>query len=206
MPFPVHRLVEHAKIHSDFFPGVRHRSARPRPDSVMRVGSIISRNCAACREPDCCQINGSPFFLSEYDIQRISAETSLAPESFVVDSSIRDMPHKALRTKPDGTCVFLEGKHPADARCAVYDLRPLDCQLYPFTIELIDADYYWIQYLACEEKYLSIDLERLLEHLESVVLQRFSDKELESYAVADPPQVALLLRRRVIRRVRQIPR
>ena len=35
----------------------------------------------------------------------------------------------ALRTKPDGSCVFLENK-----RCKIYDNRPTICRVYPYML------------------------------------------------------------------------
>jgi hypothetical protein len=36
----------------------------------------------------------------------------------------------ALRKKPDGDCIFLDG-----GRCSIYDLRPRICRTYPFFLE-----------------------------------------------------------------------
>jgi len=36
----------------------------------------------------------------------------------------------ALRKKPDGDCIFLEG-----GRCAIYDVRPWICRTYPFYLD-----------------------------------------------------------------------
>lgn len=168
----------------------------------MRVGSLISRNCAACQQPDCCQLNGSPFFLTEFDVSRIASRTGLRRDKFVRLAEDQDQDHLTLRTKADGTCIFYDASAAGSRRCQVYASRPLDCRLYPFTVELIGIEYYWVQYSACADRYVSNRIEQLLEHLERTLLPRFSAAELARYATADAGGPAVALKRTVIRKVR----
>jgi Fe-S-cluster containining protein len=167
---------------------------------AMRVGDLISANCAACREPDCCQLNGSPFFLTEYDVSRIHQGTGLDCEGFSFEKGVNQERYYSLQTKADGTCIFYDKDTVGNQRCKIYPHRPLDCRLYPFTVELIAGECWWVQYLSCGGRYLNRDIEDLLEHLEVSVVPLFSRKEILGYATADSDAV-VALPRQVLRKV-----
>lgn len=81
--------------------------------------------CARCGE--CCRVPGQ-VHLTEADIARLAAQLGLGESDFIQQHTelARDRRDLALKAKPDGTCIFLEG-----AACIVYPARPQQCAGYP---------------------------------------------------------------------------
>ncbi len=85
--------------------------------------------CTGCGK--CC--TGSPgyVFLSETDMERLSAHLSLSLEEFAKKYTRLVEGQYALLDRPSfGDCIFLEKN-----RCNVYEARPIQCQTFPWWID-----------------------------------------------------------------------
>lgn len=107
-------------------------SAFPR-EELEEIIREIGFSCSLCGR--CCtkEYNGHVFLLSE-DTKRVK---EFAPDAVM---PAPDYPYSdaagnfyvsgyALKTKPDGDCIFLENK-----RCTIYDRRFAICRLYPYML------------------------------------------------------------------------
>lgn len=71
--------------------------------------------------------------LLESEAEEISAATGQPIEDFCNESN-GTQPYIYEMKKCEGDCVFLK-----DHKCTIYELRPLICRFYPFTLKF-DAD------------------------------------------------------------------
>ncbi len=65
--------------------------------------------------------------------------------------------YQMKRQKDNNSCVFYK-----DCKCSIYDIRPIDCRIFPYDIKLEkDGNYYLVYYLAnnCETR--NIDIENI---------------------------------------------
>ena len=82
--------------------------------------------CTGCGE--CCTGPSGAVYLSERDVERLSAALQLAREEFVGRYTQWSDSELALADKPSANeCVFLAG-----TACSVYEARPTQCRTYPF--------------------------------------------------------------------------
>jgi Fe-S-cluster containining protein len=83
-------------------------------------------------------------------------------------------------------CVFLD----REGKCSIYDLRPLDCRLFPLDIIEENGEYYWCVFTTCPDwprmKEMLEPLIPLLEQKMSLSLWRQFQKQItvtkEEYA------------------------
>ena len=68
----------------------------------------------------------------ESEVRHISNKTGLRPLSFA-SRSLSIPPYRYRMKKRNGKCVFLEGK-----ACRIYNMRPLICSFYPFSLKTGD--------------------------------------------------------------------
>lgn len=66
--------------------------------------------------------------LLESEVKCISKATGMKVSEFTVEAKWGGYTHRMK--KRNGKCPFLDGK-----ACKIYNLRPLLCRLYPFSIE-----------------------------------------------------------------------
>ena len=89
----------------------------------------MSRVTYACQRcGNCCRWPGAVRLATE-EVPRIAAFLGLAPEAFV-DRHTDLMPDRralTLRSRADGSCVFLEGIN----TCAIQAVKPLQCAGFP---------------------------------------------------------------------------
>lgn len=103
--------------------------------------------CTACGA--CCLGNGEEYvFLAAGEDETIRAHLGLTPEWFRRRYLIRMTNGElALRMTAANTCSFLQD----DGRCAVYEVRPVQCRSYPFWPELLISEETWrAESLRCE--------------------------------------------------------
>ena len=82
-------------------------------------------DCLSCAA--CCK-NYSPRF-KQQDIKRIAKSLNMKERDFELTYLVSDEDHDfVLQSKP---CPFLE----KDNKCQIYDVRPSDCQRFPYTDE-----------------------------------------------------------------------
>ncbi|MDI6883971.1 MAG: YkgJ family cysteine cluster protein [Hadesarchaea archaeon] len=102
----------------------------------FRAPKNIRFECQRCAR--CCgdtSHRGRNILLMESEVERISKHTGLRPLSFASPAS--NSGHYRYRMKKrNGKCVFLEGK-----ACRIYDIRPLICRFYPFSIRKTNNTY-----------------------------------------------------------------
>lgn len=85
--------------------------------------------CQRCAR--CCgdtSHRGRNLLLTKSEVEMISARSGLNPLAFC--SPVSNNGHYQYRMKKrGGKCVFLEGK-----ACRIYDIRPIVCRFYPFSM------------------------------------------------------------------------
>lgn len=75
----------------------------------------------------------------EEDLVKLEANKKDSQE-YLEDVVIAGRKMKQLRKNSSNHCIFWNGK------CEIYDFRPLDCRLFPFDLDIIDGEFYWIVY------------------------------------------------------------
>lgn len=113
-----------------------------RTDEISIEGANLIRFSCDSRA-ECCSKFKIP--VTEFDIQRIQDEdyeidqiiTSLSPV-YLPAKTFGTQKEKVytLKRKPfDGTCTFLENN-----RCSIHKFKPFACQIYPFSLEIVDSE------------------------------------------------------------------
>ena len=81
---------------------------------------------------------------------------------------------KKYNLEYNGRC----GKFDND-KCSIYNLRPVDCRIFPITIYKVKDKFYWGLSLNCQLS-STIDVDKELEVIERVYLPQLKD-ELNEY-------------------------
>ena len=121
-----------------------------------------------------------PPFLTDQDIKNISPYLEEPVEHFV-EARIGDNGSMMfLRSNGSERCIFLD----EEMKCKIYDVRPLDCRLFPLDVIKEENDYYWIIYTSfCFSN--KINIPDLLEFANGVLPQLAP--YLDDYATIDLP-------------------
>ena len=131
------------------------------------------KRCAAL----CCKLGGPE--LLEHDVKKIEA-TGYSRKDFLEPSKKTGFNLTravgALKTREDGSCVFLtQNSNMECINCSIYEVRPVLCRIYPFTIERLDQNKMAIKFIPCckglnnpegkilEEKFFSRKLNEFME-------------------------------------------
>lgn len=151
-------------------------------DSMLKKSSFPS--CERCSGHYCCgkvQIGGvvAPAFLLKSDMLNIINLTGMKIEDF----AIRHINHRIGETVylvkyNDKGCIFLT----PEGRCSIYNVRPIDCRLFPFDIKKKGNSYYWVlyQYRNCMPvEHIQSNFEKI-EPLLSLLLP-----DIENYATLE---------------------
>ena len=96
----------------------------------LRCPKNVHFECQRCAK--CCgdgSHRGRNILLLEPEVRQISKVTGLRPLSFA-SRSLSVQPYRYRMKKRGGKCVFLDGK-----ACRIYNLRPLICRFYPFSLK-----------------------------------------------------------------------
>lgn len=89
----------------------------------------------------CCKLGGPK--LSAQDTKRLE-RSGHNKETFI------DSEQRSLRSKNDGSCVFLNFKDEEGLyQCSVYDDRPTLCMVYPFHFEKVRLRSYKLGFIGC---------------------------------------------------------
>ena len=101
---------------------------------------LVPRNvrfeCQRCAR--CCgdtSHRGRNLLLTKSEVEEISERTGLNPLSFATPISNKGIYQYRMK-KRGGKCIFLDGK-----ACRIYDIRPLVCRFYPFSVCKKDEKY-----------------------------------------------------------------
>ncbi len=134
----------------------------------------VLQKCCTILKPD--GVLGAPF-LTEDDKRRIEDYLGQSARSF--DQREFDPESgehlTSIKTRAEGGCIFYKGN-----RCQIYDMRPLDCRIFPLDVFKIGTDFYWIIYntfcrAALNYKLLQDYGEKLLWHYK-VDLEKFASR------------------------------
>jgi hypothetical protein len=102
----------------------------------LRTPKNIHFECQRCAR--CCgdtSHRGRNILLLEKEVEQISKHTGLRPSSFAAPA-FGDGHYRYKMKKRNGRCVFLDKKS-----CSIYEIRPLICQLYPFSVRRRNGVY-----------------------------------------------------------------
>lgn len=69
------------------------------------------------------------------EVERISKQTGMSSLSFAAKASSNGI-YRYKMKKKSGKCVFLDGK-----ACRIYELRPVICRFYPFSMRKKNGSY-----------------------------------------------------------------
>ncbi|MEM3420917.1 MAG: YkgJ family cysteine cluster protein [Candidatus Hadarchaeum sp.] len=92
--------------------------------------------CQRCAR--CCgdtSHRGRNLLLTKSEVEEISEKTGLSPLAFATPISNKGAYQYKMK-KRGGKCLFLDGK-----ACRIYDIRPLVCRFYPFSVCKKDNKY-----------------------------------------------------------------
>lgn len=90
--------------------------------------NVTTSPCGTCATCFCCELE--PAALLPSDITRISSRTGVAASEFV-DRSGGPLAMPVLRFVDGARCYFLDT---STRRCRIYEVRPLDCRLFPLDV------------------------------------------------------------------------
>ncbi len=96
----------------------------------LRCPKNVHFECQRCAK--CCgdgSHRGRNILLIKSEVKQISQATGLRPLSFA-SRSLSIQPYRYRMKKRGGKCVFLDGK-----ACRIYNIRPLICRFYPFSLK-----------------------------------------------------------------------
>jgi len=117
----------------------------------------IKTLCSSCSHQACCTGFDSAIVFPE-DLVKLT-EIKKANNEYLQDVIIAGKMVKQIRKNQLNQCIFWNGK------CEIYEHRPLDCRLFPFDIDVIDNEFYWIVY-SCNKDSDWKWTEEYLQHLE----------------------------------------
>ena len=98
----------------------------------------IKKLCSSCNHQQCCTGFDAPIVFPE-DFARLEKNGKATPE-YLENTTIAGTRLMQIRKKPDGQCVFWNNG------CQIYEHRPFDCRIFPFDVDYIDGEFYWIVY------------------------------------------------------------
>lgn len=93
------------------------------------------------------------------EISEFADEVDFA--SMYNDKSLK-MLYQMKRNKNGNCCRFYK-----DCKCSIYDIRPIDCRIFPYDIKLEkDGEYYLVYYLSnnCEIKNIDLDNLKMISY------------------------------------------
>ena len=97
-------------------------------------------SCQQCNY--CCSVEPGYVFLSERDINVLSAALSLEKQAFVSEYcrtvKVGAMELISLKENEHYDCIFL-----TDRGCSVYEARPVQCTTYPFWPDILESNENW---------------------------------------------------------------
>jgi Fe-S-cluster containining protein len=98
----------------------------------------------------CCKLGGPVLTKKDVDLI-VSAgyllEDFLEPKN--MNEKERPSVYGSLKSRNDGSCIFLKANEEKNAKCNIYDSRPILCRLYPFTFEKIHSNSIVLKVIPC---------------------------------------------------------
>jgi len=95
-------------------------------------------SCIRCGR--CCRGEPGTVLVSFEEASKISDRMRMPVEAFTRAIRFFGTEQLSLRERQSGECVFYGGE---TAKCLLYELRPLQCRLYPFWPSLLESKRAW---------------------------------------------------------------
>jgi len=100
----------------------------------------LNFSCQRCSA--CCRYEAGFVFLSEEDIEKLSAELNMDKNSLITAFcrwvGIKGEESLSLKEKSNKDCIFWES-----SGCKVYNARPLQCLTFPFWESIVSSVHGW---------------------------------------------------------------
>lgn len=125
----------------------------------------LCSNCVGKSSTCCCDpIVDSPMLLPN-EVEAISKKMQIEKETFSKkidlakinnDYSLKDL-YQMRRYKNTNACYFYR-----DNKCTIYDIRPIDCRIFPYDIKLEkDGNYYLVYYKSDKCQIMNEDIKNI---------------------------------------------
>ncbi len=88
----------------------------------------------------CCRLPNGSVNVSKDEARKISNYLNLAYKDFLGEYCINNDAVIKIKESPNDACVFLNGD-----KCQIYEVRPLQCQTFPFWPENLKSRFRWKQ-------------------------------------------------------------
>lgn len=85
----------------------------------------------------CCEQQGF-VYLTEGDLERISAYVGMTPQEFEKRYVYRTRRRMRLRVPKHQQCRFLR-----EGGCSIHEVKPVQCRVFPFWPELVESKREW---------------------------------------------------------------
>lgn len=117
--------------------------------------------CDSCAAKSCCTDFAEPLLFPS-DCAKLEKIGKLNSD-FINTVKIGGKSIKIIKRKTDShSCIFWDE---TKRICGIYEHRPYDCRMFPFDIDIVDGEFYWIIY-SCNPKSDWSWTEQHLEKLE----------------------------------------
>ena len=102
--------------------------------------SGLNFSCKRCSA--CCRYDAGFVFLSENDLDKLTAEIKMDREGFLKTycrwvTNMQGTESLSLKEKANNDCILW------DSICTVYKARPLQCRTFPFWKAVVDSQQSW---------------------------------------------------------------
>ena len=97
-------------------------------------------SCVRCGR--CCRGEPGSVWLSPGELEAIAGHLRIGSEAFLKDFAIERRGRISLRERPNWDCVMYRGE---SARCGIYNVRPLQCRLFPFWPSILRTRRGWLE-------------------------------------------------------------
>lgn len=109
----------------------------------MNNDSFSYKNlCSTCKKTCCETVDCPPVFST--DLKRLEKIGKSSDEYLKTIKLADDKYLTQIKKKPNTNhCIFYDNEKKC---CTIYEHRPLDCRMYPFDVEVINGEPWWIVY------------------------------------------------------------
>ena len=156
------------------------------PKEEKNLG-IFKSLCDFCTHKSCCDCYDSAMLLPS-DIKMIIHKTDKTrEEEFCRKIKHNDKYIKVLKKKGNSTrCIFLDDK---TKQCSIYSHRPFDCKMFPFDVNYIDNEYWWVIYSCNKTSDWSWTEDQLRELEQSVQFDEIMN-HIDKYEIHTPFEIS----------------
>ena len=98
--------------------------------------------CRNCNDKTCCSGYDSAI-LTLHDLKNIINNGYIKDEFSQIINYNGKLIQVLKKKKKSTYCIFWDEKQ---KKCSIYDIRPFDCQMFPFDVNYFHGEYYWVVY------------------------------------------------------------